>query len=92
VANESSREPASPPRAASTAGTITDAMITARVKAELVTDPALEGADVSVSTDKGVVILAGNVRSYDQSAIASAHAQHQDGVMRVDNQLSLELQ
>jgi osmotically-inducible protein OsmY len=67
-------------------------MITARVKAELLTDPGMEGADVSVSADHGVVILSGTVASYEQSALASAHAQHQDGVMRIDNQLSLERQ
>jgi len=68
---------------------ISDTMITARIKAALVTDPGMAGADVSVNTEHGVVILAGNVKSYEQTGIASAHAQRQDGVMRIDNQLSL---
>ena len=91
VGNELSREaPQAPPAPVALSG-ISDAMITGTIKAELLTDPGMEGADVSVSTDRGVVILAGTVTSYEQSALASAHAQHQDGVMRVDNQLSLAL-
>ena len=93
VANELAREvpPVPPPAVAALAG-ISDAMIAGKVKAELLTDSGMQGADVSVSCDRGVVILAGTVVSYEQSALASAHAQHQDGVMRVDNQLSLALQ
>jgi hyperosmotically inducible periplasmic protein len=51
-------------------------------------DSAMAGADVSVNTDAGVVTLTGTVKSQEQAAIASAHAQHYDGVMRVDNHLS----
>jgi osmotically-inducible protein OsmY len=68
---------------------ISDTMITGRIKAALLTDPGMAGADVSVNTEHGVVILAGSVKSYEQTGIASAHAQRQDGVMRVDNQLTL---
>ena len=68
---------------------ISDTVITTKVKAALATDPGMAGADVSVNTEHGVVILAGTVKSYEQTGIASAHAQKQDGVMRVDNQLSL---
>ena len=68
---------------------ISDTVITAKVKASLLADPGMAGADVSVNTDHGIVILAGSVKSHEQTGIASAHAQRQDGVMRVDNQLSL---
>ena len=71
---------------------ITDTMITGRIKGEILTDPALGGADISVNTDHGVVILTGNVKSAEQTGIASAHAQRQDGVMRVDNHLSMNPQ
>jgi len=71
---------------------ISDAVITARIRAALLSDPALDGADVSVATTHGAVILNGTVKSYEQSGIASSHAQRQDGVMGVDNQLSLRLQ
>ncbi|MDQ3025553.1 MAG: BON domain-containing protein [Pseudomonadota bacterium] len=68
---------------------ISDTVITGRIKAAILGDPGMAGADVSVNTDHGVVILAGSVKSYDQAGIASAYAQRQDNVMRVDNQLTL---
>lgn len=67
---------------------LSDAAITAGVKATLLADPALSGADVSVNTDSGVVTLTGTVKSHEQAAIASSHAQRYDGVMRIDNHLS----
>jgi len=67
---------------------ISDTVISARIKAELLTDPGMTGSDVSVNTDHGVVMLTGSVKSQEQSAIASAHAQRQDGVMRVDTHLA----
>jgi hyperosmotically inducible protein len=66
---------------------LTDAAITRRIRAELRADPGMAGADVSVNTDKGVVVLSGTVKSQEQTGIASAHAQGQDGVLRVDNHL-----
>ena len=69
--------------------TLNDTVITGKIKAAILTDPGMTGADVTVNTDRGVVILAGTVASREQTAIASAHAQRQDGVLRVDNQLSM---
>ena len=68
---------------------LADTAITSRVKAEILGDPAMRGADVSVNTDRGVVVLAGLVKTPEQTAVASAHAQRQDGVMRVDNHLAV---
>ncbi|HUP28800.1 MAG TPA: BON domain-containing protein [Usitatibacter sp.] len=68
---------------------LTDSAITGRIKSAIQTDPGMKGADVSVSTDRGVVLLAGIVKTPEQTALASAHAQRQDGVMRVDNHLEL---
>lgn len=92
----SERESAEAPRPAASAlsplpspEAISDVMITSRIRAALLADPGMAGADVSVNTDHGVVILAGTVKSHEQTGIASAYAQRQDGVMRVDNQLSL---
>ncbi len=68
--------------------TLTDTVITGKIKAAILSDPGMQGADVSVSTDKGVVVLEGTVKSQDQTGIASAHAQRQDGVMRVDSHLA----
>ena len=56
---------------------LTDTVITGRIKSAIRTDPSMDGSDVSVITDRGVV------------ALASAHAQRQDGVMRIDNHLSV---
>ena len=68
---------------------INDSIISSRVKAGILADPAMAGADVSVNTDHGVVSLTGIIRSQEQAAIASAHAQRPDGVLRVDNQLAV---
>lgn len=73
-----------PPREA-----LADPAITTRIKGAIQRDPAMTGADVSVSTDHGAVTLLGAVKSHDQIAIASAHAQREDGVMRVDNHLAV---
>ena len=89
------RAPAAAPVAGTTAApetAINDTIISARVKASLLGDPALEGSDISVNTDRGVVSLVGSVKSHEQTGIASAHAQRQDGVMRVDSHLSLAAQ
>jgi hypothetical protein len=72
--------------------TLEDTMITGRIKAAILTDPAMAGSDISVNTDHGVVSLMGTVKSYEQTGIASGYAQRQDGVMRVDSQLSLSPQ
>jgi osmotically-inducible protein OsmY len=69
---------------------LTDSAITTRIATALESEPAMKGADVSINTDKGVVVLSGTVRSHEQTGLASAHAQRQDGVMRVDNHLRPE--
>ena len=71
---------------------ITDTVITGRIKTELLGDPGMAGADVSVNTDRGVVVLAGTVKNHEQTGLASAHAQRQDGVVRVDNHLAAKPQ
>lgn len=67
--------------------TVSDAFITGAVRAALMGDPGLQGADVSVNTSHGVVSLTGQVKNREQAAIAAAHAEGEDGVMRVDNTL-----
>lgn len=76
-----------PPREA-----LADTVITGKIKSAILGDPGMQGADVSVNTDRGVVVLAGVVKTPEQTAIASAHAQRQDGVMRVDNHLAMAKQ
>ena len=79
--------PAAPPRES-----LSDPIITSRIKSAIVEDPGMTGSDVSVSTDHGAVTLVGPVRNHEQIALASAHAQRQDGVTRVDNHLSVPAQ
>jgi hyperosmotically inducible protein len=81
----------SPTTKAQPTDAINDSIITARVKAAILADPGMAGSDVSVNTDHGVVSLTGIIKSQEQAAIASAYAQRQDGVMRVDNQLAVNL-
>jgi len=68
---------------------LSDPVITAKIKASMLADPLLRGADVSVNTTQGVVNLTGAVVSQEQAAIASSHAQRADGVVRVDDHLSV---
>ncbi len=68
---------------------LSDTAIAGKISASILTDPSMTGADISVNTDHGVVNLAGNVKSQEQAAIASIHAQREDGVMRVDNHLAV---
>lgn len=60
-----------------------------RIDSAIRADPGMVGADISVNAEHGVVSLTGHVKSPEQVAIASAHAQGEDGVMRVDNELAL---
>jgi len=78
-----------PSRGAPPAEALADTVISGKIKAAILTDPAMQGADVSVNTDHGVVTLAGLVKTPEQTAIASGYAQRQDGVMRVDNHLAM---
>ena len=80
------------PATVATRDALNDTMITGRIKAAILTDPAMAGSDVSVNTDHGVVSLTGVVKSHEQTGVASGHAQRQDGVMRVDTHLSLSPQ
>jgi hypothetical protein len=66
----------------------TDAAIVSAIRA----DPGMAGSDVSVNTENGVVSLTGLVRNREQSAIASAYANRQLGVIRVDNALTIPAQ
>jgi len=78
-----------PPSASVSPEAFSDTVISARIKSALLSDPGMTGSDVSVNTDRGVVSLTGPIKSQEQAAIASAHAQRQDGVMRVDNHLTV---
>ena len=69
-----------------------DLALASRITSAILSDPGMAGADVSVNSEHGVVSLTGNVKSQEQAAIASALAQREDGVMRIDNHLALNTQ
>lgn len=69
-----------------------DDSATAAILSAIHADPGMAGSDVSVHTDNGVVTITGIVRNREQAAIASAYANRQLGVLRVDNQLSIPAQ
>ena len=82
--------PVPPMQATQPAEPLSDPAISARIAASLRDDPEMAGADVSVNTDHGVVNLAGRVKSTEQAAIATLHAQRPDGVMRIESHLAVE--
>jgi hypothetical protein len=67
----------------------TDAEITSGAAHALAAEPALAGANLSVTTDHGVVMLTGPVRSAEQVALAEARAQSPTGVMRVETHITV---
>jgi osmotically-inducible protein OsmY len=71
---------------------LADASATSAIEGAIRSDPALAGSDISVNTERGVVSLTGRVANREQSAIASAYANRQLGVLRVDNDLSIPAQ
>ncbi|MEJ0037017.1 MAG: BON domain-containing protein [Gammaproteobacteria bacterium] len=74
-----------------TAGEVVDdGVITAKVKAALVSDPNVAAHEVNVQTREGVVQLAGFVDTGDQKAKASEVTRRIAGVKQVDNQLEVK--
>ena len=73
-----------------TAGqTLDDATITASVKAKLLDDARTKGFDINVDTRNGVVTLKGGADSLSAKTSAGDIATMTDGVVSVDNQLTV---
>lgn len=81
---------ASTPTRQSTGEFIDDATITAKVKAELLKDPVVEGMQVNVDTFKGTVQLNGFVDTPEQKSRAEQIARTVAGVQSVQNKLSVK--
>lgn len=78
-------------RSADRAGqAIDDASITAAVKSKYLLDDTLKGLQISVDTDQGVVSLTGTVQNDAAKELATQIAQGTEGVVRVDNQLTIQ--
>jgi len=70
-------------------GAVSETITTGKVKAAIAADSGLKDSDISVTTNNGVVVLGGTVKSQDQVAIATSLAQKQDGVTKVDTQITV---
>lgn len=81
--------PPSPEAQALTQTAVDDDAITRKAAEAIHADPRLADTDISVNTEHGIVNLTGSVHSREQAAIASARAQSPDGVMRIDDHLSV---
>ena len=89
--------PSSTDTSASTAATgsgstnaVADTLVTGKVKTAITTDNGMKDSDISVKTENGVVTLTGNVKSPEQVTLAAALAQRQEGVSRVENQVTVK--
>lgn len=69
---------------------IDDATITAAIKGKYLVDDTLKGLQISVETNQGVVVLTGSVQSDAAKELATQLAQGVEGVVRVDNQLTIQ--
>ena len=68
----------------------TDSSITAQVKTKLLGDPDVGGLRIDVDTQGQVVTLNGTVRSQAEKSRAVQLAREVEGVLRVDDKLTIE--
>jgi hyperosmotically inducible periplasmic protein len=69
---------------------IDDSVITAKVKSELLADPAVKGLDAKVETYNGIVQLSGFVDSQAQMDRAIEIARAVNGVNGVENKMNIK--
>lgn len=69
---------------------VDDSVLTAKVKAAILQDPALSSAEINVETFKGVVQLSGFVNSRSDISKAADIARGVNGVMSVKNDMRLK--
>jgi len=71
---------------------VDDKVIEAKVKTDLIADPAVAGREVKVAVRDGIVQLGGFVDNAQQKMQAERIAAAVGGVKSVDNQLSIKMQ
>lgn len=71
-------------------GAVSETITTGKIKAAIASDAGLKDSDISVTTQNGVVTLSGIAKSQDQVSRATALAQRQEGVVRVENNISVK--
>lgn len=64
---------------------VTDAAITAKIKAKFMDDTRIKGLDINVTTANGAVTLSGSAPGHKESKAAEDMAKHVKGVVSVDN-------
>jgi len=75
----------------STAGAVLDdSVMTVKVKSALMADESTRGAQIAVTTNKGIVQLSGFVDSADEQARATSVARNVEGVRSVVNDTSIK--
>lgn len=67
-----------------------DAIIFARINGSIQDDPVLEGSDINIEVNDGIVLLSGEVNNPAQADQAVMHSWRADGVKDVDNQITLK--
>ena len=67
--------------------TVSDGTITTKIKAQFFANTGLRGADISVSTNNGVVTLTGTAPTDELRALAVDLARHTGGVVRVEDRI-----
>jgi hyperosmotically inducible periplasmic protein len=85
--NTAANPTVAPGPAGDATGAVSETMTTGKVKAAIAADAGLRDTDISVTTNNGVVMLSGTVKSQDQVAIATNLAQKMDGVQKVESSL-----
>lgn len=70
-------------------GPVRESVTTAKIKAAIASDAGMKGADISVTTDDGVVTLSGSARNPEQVTIATQLAQRHEGVTRIENRVEV---
>ena len=88
-ARDATATASAPATGANSQNVVTDTLISGKVKTAITADNAMKEADIAVKTENGVVTLTGSVKSPDQVTLASALAQRQEGVSRVENQVAV---
>jgi hyperosmotically inducible protein len=79
-----------PGSAGDATGAVSETMTTGKIKAAIASDPGLKDADITVSTNNGVVTLSGTVKSQDQISLAQNVAQKMDGVQKVETNITVK--
>jgi len=74
---------------ASAGNAISDTAVTTKVKSQIVANATLRQADISVTTNNGVVTLSGHVPSEEVHQLALGMARSTGGVTRVEDQLTV---